>query len=227
MGKVLAIGDIHTKSWIMEWVVNAMSSYDKVVFCGDYADDFNAGPKDTLSTWKLLKSLQSKFPNKINLVLGNHDYIYVYDTPSLQTGYNHITYTLINSPENKDLKEWLLKMPVTLEIDGVTYSHAGITNEWSGIQDANNLWGDNSPIWARPYGSVTYKDKPQVFGHTPMETCLEVQPYVWCIDTFSTMPDGSLCGDGSALEVIDGKKFAKILLRGEKRHDNSRIKRLT
>ena len=217
MSKVLAIGDIHTKSWIIERVAKAISSYDKVVFCGDYADDFSASPQDTINTWRALKSLQSKFLNQINLVLGNHDYIYIYDTPSLQSGYNNITYTLINSPENKDLKEWLLKMPITLEIDGVTYSHAGITNEWSGAQNTNGLWNDTSPLWARPYGSVTYKNTPQVFGHTPMETCLEVQLHVWCIDTFSTMPDGSLFGDGSVLEVIDGKKFSKIFLGKEKK----------
>lgn len=210
MSKVLAIGDIHTKNWIIKRVSKIIGNYDKVVFCGDYADDFNAGPKDTLSTWKLLKSLQSKYKNKVNLVIGNHDYIYVHATSSLQTGYNQITQTLINAPENKDLKQWLIDMPTVLEIDGVTYSHAGITNEWSGDQATTGLWNDTSPIWARPHGSATYKNIPQVFGHTPMETCQEVQPKVWCIDTFSTMPDGSPFGDGSVLEIINGKKFSKI-----------------
>lgn len=212
MSKVLAIGDIHTKTWIINKVSKIIYIYDKVIFCGDYADDFSASSQDTINTWSMLKDLQSKHQNKVNLVLGNHDYIYVYDTPSLQTGYNPITHTLIDAPENKNLKKWLVNLSIIIEIDGVTYSHAGIANEWSGAQSVNGLWNDVSPIWARPDSSITYKNIPQVFGHTPSKTCYEIKHGVWCIDTFSTMPDGSSFGDGSVLQVIDGKKFSKLYL---------------
>ena len=212
MSRVLAIGDIHTKNWIIEKVSKIIDSYDRIVFCGDYADEFSANAQDSLTTWKLMKDLQTKHQTKVSLVLGNHDYIYVYDTPSLQTGYNPITHTLIDAPENKKLKNWLINLPIIIEIDGVTYSHGGITNEWSGDHDVNGLWNDVSPIWARPSNS-TYKDIPQVFGHTPINTCFEVQDHVWCIDTFSTMPDRTPFGDGSVLEILDGRKFSKIYLK--------------
>ncbi|MGI9027882.1 MAG: metallophosphoesterase [Candidatus Saccharimonadales bacterium] len=211
MGKILAIGDIHTKIWIIEKVAKAIKDYDQVIFCGDYADDFSASPQDSLDTWYTLKDLQIKNQGKIELVTGNHDYIYVNDTPSLQSGYNPITRVLIDSPENKALKEWLIGLPVKIEIDGVAYSHAGLANQWSGVEDVSGLWNDTSPIWARP-SNITYKDVPQVFGHTPSETCYEVKRGVWCIDTFSTMPDGTPFGDGSVLQVIDGKKFSKLYL---------------
>jgi len=213
MRKVPAIGDIHTKIWIIEKVAKVINDYDKVIFCGDYADDFDANPQNPLNTWKSLKDLQTKYQNKVNLVLGNHDYIYVYDTNSMQTGYNPITQTLIDTPENKNLKKWLARLPIIIEIDSVTYSHAGITKEWSGAQNVSGLWNDVSPIWARPSNGISYKDIPQVFGHTPMNTCNEVQDNVWCIDTFSTYSDGTPFGDGSVLEIIDGKKFTKIYLK--------------
>lgn len=212
MGKILAIGDIHTKIWIIEKVAKVIDDYDKVIFCGDYADDFNASPQDTLDTWNSLRDMQGQNRSKIELVIGNHDYIYVNDTPSLQSGYSPITHALIDAPENKNLKEWLTDLPVIIEIDGVTYSHAGIANEWSGVQDVGGLWNDMSPIWARPSSDITYKDTPQVFGHTPSETCYEIKHGVWCIDTFSTMPDGTPFGDGSVLQVIDGDKFSKLYL---------------
>ena len=208
MGRVLAIGDVHTKIWIIEKVARIIEDYDKIVFCGDYADDFSASPKDTLNAWTALKNMQTKSPDKIALVIGNHDYIYVNNTPSMQSGYNPITRVLIDSPENKALKEWLISLPIIIEIDGVTYSHAGITNQWPG----GNLWSDASPIWARPNSNSTYKDMPQVFGHTPSKTCYEVKKEVWCIDTFSTMPDGTPFGDESVLQVIDGKSFSKQYL---------------
>ncbi len=212
MGKILAIGDIHTKTWIIDKVAKLINNYDRVVFCGDYADDFNASPQNTLDTWNSLSNLQIKNQSKVELVMGNHDYIYVNDTPSLQSGYNPITRVLIDAPENKALKEWLIGLPIIIEIDGVTYSHAGISNQWSGSEDVNSLWNYMSPIWARPDSRITYKDIPQVFGHTPSKTSYEVKHNVWCIDTFSTMPDGTPYGDGSVLQIIDGKKFSKLYL---------------
>ena len=213
MSRVLAVGDIHTKTWIINKVSKIIDSYDRIVFCGDYADDFSANPQDSLNTWKALKDLQFRNQKKVSLVLGNHDYIYVHDTPSLQSGYNVITHTLINAPENKKIKNWLIGLPIIVEIDGVSYSHAGIANEWSGDEDFSGLWNDMSPIWARPGSNATYVDTPQVFGHTPTYTCREIQNGVWCIDTFSTMPDGSPFGDGSVLEIIDGKNFSKLYLK--------------
>ena len=213
MSKVLAIGDIHTKTWIVEQVENVVDNYDRIVFCGDYADDFAAKPQATLHTWSMLKKLQDKHPNKVSLVLGNHDYIYVYDTPSMQTGYNPTTHLLIDLPDNKKLRDWLRSLPIIVEIDQVMYSHAGITNKWSGAQDVPGLWNDTSPIWSRPNRDVAYKKIPQVFGHTPMTTCSEVHHNAWCIDTFSTMPDGEPFGDGSVLEITDGTKFSKIYLK--------------
>ncbi len=212
MGKILAVGDIHTKIWIIEKVAKVIDDYDKVIFCGDYADDFSASPQDTLNTWSALKDLQTNSQGKVELVIGNHDYIYVNNTPSLQSGYNPITHVLIDAPENKNLKDWLTSLPIILEIDGVSYSHAGITNEWSGAKNVDCLWNDTSPLWARPGGSITYSNIPQVFGHMPSETCYEVNKGVWCIDTYSTMPDGSPFGDGSVLQVIDSKKFTKLYL---------------
>ena len=94
----------------------------------------------------------------------------------------------------------------------MSYSHAGISNQWSGSEEVSGLWNDTSPIWARPGGNITYKDIFQIFGHTPSETCYEVQNGAWCIDTFSTMPDGSPFGDGSVLQIIDGKKISKLYL---------------
>ena len=212
MSKVLAIGDIHTKTWIVNKVSKIIDRYERIVFCGDYADDFSASPQDSIDTWKALKDLQLKYEYKVSLVLGNHDYIYVNNTPSMQSGYNPMTHVLIDAPENNDLKKWLTGLPIIIEIDGVTYSHAGISNEWSGTEDVTGLWNDTSPIWARPSGNITYKNIPQVFGHTPSDTCYEVKHGVWCIDTFSTEPDGKPFGDESVLQVIDGRKFFKLYL---------------
>lgn len=201
--KSLALGDIHTKTWIIDAAMKLVDDYDAIVFVGDYADDWDASPIRSLGTWQFLKYFQANYPDKVHILAGNHDYIYAHKTPSLQSGYNYVTQTLLNSPENKDLKDWLRDLPITLELDGVTYSHAGLTVSYT---DGNELWDDRSPLWARPQ-SANYKAINQCFGHTPSKTCWEVKPNVWCIDTFSTYQDGTPIGDQTVLEILDGEKF--------------------
>lgn len=206
--RVLAVGDLHTKLWIVEAVKRIVDDYDAIVFIGDYADDWGKGPVATIDIWKAVYDLQREHPDKVKVLMGNHDYGYVNHTKSISGGYNPIVQVLLYTPENKRLRRWLSELPVEMVIDGVTYSHAGVTEEWENSSDRANLWSDESPLWARPY-DYTYKDFPQVFGHTPSNTCWEIQPNVWCIDTFSTLPDGDFIGDCTVLEIIDGKKFNK------------------
>ena len=209
--KTLAVGDIHTKTWIIDRVEKLIDKYDAIVFCGDYADDWHKDALDSIETWNRLYLLHQAHPDKVKLVLGNHDFIYVRKTPSLQRGYNTITQLAINSPANNYLRQWLLGLPITLEVDGVTFSHAGIAKGWDGTQEMSDLWQDQSPIWARPQYSE-YLQVPQVFGHTPQRTCTELHPNIWAIDTFSTYSDGTPIGDHTVLEIKNGKTFKKIKL---------------
>lgn len=203
--KVLAIGDIHTKTWIIDKVVNHMNEYDAIVFVGDYADNWDAWPEDTIQTWDALAAL-SQHP-KVHCVMGNHDYAYVHHLEC--SGHQTLTQLLIDAPENKETKQWLQELPVSVELDGGVYSHAGYVKGWDEVN--HSLWAYNSPFWARPFLGYEYEPN-QVFGHTPSSTCDEIQPNVWCIDTFSTFPNGEPIGDQTVLEIIDGKRFNKISL---------------
>ena len=218
--RVLAIGDIHTKLDIIDKAWEVVDFYNAIVFVGDYADDWKASPQDAIETWKKLKDFQEAHPSKVKMVIGNHDYIYVNYTKSTQSGYSKFTQTLIDMPENRDLREWLRSLPVTLELDGVTYSHAGLTESY---KEGDNLWDDNSPIWARP-GDSEYRNIPQVFGHTPSRTCHRITENIWCIDTFSTYPDGENVGDKTVLEVQDGKLFRKRSLEKLYEQEEKRTK---
>ena len=210
--KTLAIGDLHTKAQIIDKVEKLIDNYDAVIFVGDYADDWNTSPLMTIAIWRRLKELQEKYGEKVTALIGNHDYSYILSFRPYSSGYNATTQMLLSTPENKELLSWLKDLPVTKELDGVVYSHAGIDISWNGSLDDNSLWADNSPLWTRP-DDTDYTDTPQVFGHTPSKTCYEVAPNIWCIDTFSTYPDGTPVGDGTVLEITDGKTFNKIKLK--------------
>jgi predicted phosphodiesterase len=209
--RVLAIGDIHCKTWIIDRVIELLPEYDRIVFVGDYADNWGASATDSVATWADLHVLSLANPEKLSLVRGNHDYIYTEQTPTLQSGFNPETQALLNSQGYQFLKEWLRALPIVLDVDGVTYSHAGIDERWDGGLSVGSLWTDVSPLWVRP-GSARYKSIPQVFGHTPQLTCTEIQPNIWAIDTFSQYPAGDQIGDGTVLEIVDGKTFTKRVL---------------
>lgn len=222
--KVLAIGDVHAKTWMLYEIAELVDLYDKVVFCGDYADNFNAPPTHTLATWRLVRQLMQAHPDKVHALIGNHDYSYIHpEIAGRSSGWNPVIFTLINTPEKKELKKWLLNLPISVEIEGVTYSHAGITNEWDGQQTVNSMWGQVSPIWARPReygGNVTYKEGLQVFGHSPSKKIWNPTPNTWCIDTFSQDQNNNFIGDKSLLEVVDGKDF-NIIPKEILNEDNS------
>jgi predicted MPP superfamily phosphohydrolase len=202
--RVLAIGDIHTKTWIIDLVEKVVNEYDAIVFCGDYADNWGARPINTVNTWKRLKALCDAHPGKVLPVLGNHDYAYLHDVSC--SGHNYTAEMLLHIPENRQLKDWLSALPISVELDGVTYAHAGVDERW----DGKNMWSDISPLWVRP-DWAQYKKVPQVVGHTPVETVTEVQPGIWLIDTFSQYHDGRPIGDGTVLAVTDGTHFDKVV----------------
>lgn len=214
--KILAIGDIHTKNWIIDEVEKIMDDYDAVVFCGDYADNWNTNPTHSMATWRLLKSLMNQ-NSKVHAVIGNHDFAYIHpQIAGRSSGWNAVTYQLINSPENKTIKTWLESLPPVLELDGVTFSHAGITEEWNGQTDVWSLWEEVSPIWARPReygGRITYKKIPQVIGHNASQKIWNPQEGIWCIDTFSENQQNEPIGDQTFLEIIDGKEFKVLTLK--------------
>lgn len=216
--RVLAVGDIHTKHWIFDAVERVIDNYDTVVFCGDYADDWNMSADESIRTWERLKALMDTHPNKIRAVLGNHDYIYVNRTPTAQSGYNPTTQVLLDMPANKQLKHWLTALPLTLRLDGVVYSHAGLDEQWDSKYTIESIWSNTSPIWTRPEwaeyrrSALTRKRIMQVVGHTPQQTVTELVPGVWGIDTFSTYEDGTPIGDRTTLEVTDGRVFTPVKL---------------
>lgn len=222
--KILACGDIHAKPWIVDEIEKLVNNYDAIVFCGDYADNWNTPAVETIKTWEKVKHLSDNNQN-VYALIGNHDFAYIHNEISgHSSGWNPSTHAILNFPDNKDIKEWLLSLRITVKIDGVTFSHAGVTNEWDGDISVHGLWNDLSPIWARPQefgGESTYKDIPQVFGHNPNGFIWYVCKNAICIDTFSERRDNSSIGDNTVLEIIDGIKTNVIKINKNENNNNT------
>jgi len=129
--KFLSIGDIHGHDFWKGLVLNP-SDFDVIVFVGDYVDSFEKS-NDTIKN-NLLDIIEFKktYPDKVILLLGNHDIQYALNSPaSSQMNYHcsgyrpemHFDlYDIFH--ENKDLFQ------AAYQYENYIWTHAGIHRGW-------------------------------------------------------------------------------------------------
>lgn len=125
--KIIVVGDTHGRSF---WKLIATQSFDKFVFIGDYWDSFDIPFQTQYDNFKEIIKFKEVNPDKVVLLLGNHDYHYLpvaqyygekYSGFQKQHRYE-IGHTL---QANKSL----FKMAY-LHQDKYLFTHAGVTNTW-------------------------------------------------------------------------------------------------
>jgi hypothetical protein len=121
--KHLIIGDLHGKDC---WKDVDINLYDKVVFLGDYVDDWTL--PDLKIYQNLLEIIKLKQDNRkrIVLLLGNHDVQYLYYPDFLCSGFRPTMQKFLTSLfyGNRQLFQ------VAYQRKNHLFSHAGITNAW-------------------------------------------------------------------------------------------------
>ena len=224
--KILVLGDIHLKPRHFDRADKILASgqADLCVQMGDLVDDwgeeFNVGLYE--KTLRRAIKFNEDHPETL-WCLGNHDF-----------GYANITYgpresghSVIAEPFVRPLLEQSPQQVLHI-VDGVFFTHAGLTQEWvdrqrilTGAEGAlsdeqllrlvnyaapDELWQENSPIWARPQMDdyKMYPAKLQVVGHTPVRTA-EEKNKVLSTDTLSTNHLGVPIGD-QRLVIVDTEK---------------------
>ena len=199
MSRVLVIPDVHNKTAIWDYATTLLreeSTLDYAVVLGDTIDDFYNVDQDYRINMAKMVVFNYEFPNTVWL-LGNHEISYLIDRP--------VTGNITSGKRWAERYVDNFKPMIVWEDGSVVFSHAGVWNQYCeysptkiNSMDYQELWRDDSPIWARPQldnGTVTYtaegeySDKLQVIGHTPTPTIQFVstpkQRYLSC-DVFST-----------------------------------------
>lgn len=121
--RVLVIPDSHLKTWVIEHGLElAKKLYcDKIILLGDYFDDWDAADIAYDNMLDYLKNLLRSNPNVIPL-FGNHELSYLGHRCS---GFNYFKADKIRRAiENDNRFIWCIA------VDGVLYSHAGVTRGW-------------------------------------------------------------------------------------------------
>lgn len=205
--KLLVIGDIHTHYEKAERIIKKFNDY-KIIFVGDYFDQFNDTVVDNECTAEWLKSSLEN-PNRIHLK-GNHDEHYDPRVNIFCSGYTGDKKKAINNVLS--IEDWNKLKYFHFE-NNWWFSHAGITNHWFShplkntidfnsvekvIDDAitrqrigdvhNAIWAsDNFRGGPHPKGGILWCDWRnldlipnfnQVVGHTPVHKIISIHDEV-------------------------------------------------
>lgn len=136
--KVLFVGDVHTHNYIFDDVNRLDKKYNfyRVVFLGDYIDDWLSSGYDSINTLNKIIELKNSNKDKYIMLLGNHEMSYL--------GYPCSGHQF---EQEKEIQNILLK---NIDLFNLWYSinlgdkhyyctHAGITNSYiHGVIDRIN-----------------------------------------------------------------------------------------
>lgn len=121
--KHIAIGDIHGRD---SWQRVNTKLYEKVVFLGDYVDSYDLFDLAILENLKKIIALKKRQPEKVELLLGNHDAHYLH--------YPRFECSGFRPTMQRDLTTLFCKnadlFQIAYQKDNYLFTHAGVTNNW-------------------------------------------------------------------------------------------------
>ena len=125
--KIAYLTDLHGKSL---WEEVAPEKYDKIIFGGDYVDAFGLTNEEILTNLLGIIYFKQKYPDKIELLVGNHDIQYILYGHALGrkvlcSGFRS---NMVNTlHEIFSFYKSIFK--AAYQIDNILFTHAGISLE--------------------------------------------------------------------------------------------------
>lgn len=207
--KILIVPDVHGRKFWHK-AIEMIDEVDQVVFLGDYLDPYGHEGihfEDAVMEFEDVLAFKEDYPDKVVLLLGNHDMHY------LQTQFmdcsrlnvwrrveihdmfmNNIDkFQLIYETENYLFshsglyKEWMNKYELSL--DDLKDYKTFLKNRWETLQDCSYYRGGwnkvGSCVWADIRESVEnelYSDKRQIVGHTQLSEKPYITSRIACLD---------------------------------------------
>lgn len=209
MSKILIVPDVHGRKFWHK-AKEMINEVDRVVFLGDYLDPYpyeKINFQNALDEFDEILEFKEKYPNKVILLVGNHDMHYIklcfMDCSRLNTWMRVDIHDIFMN--NID------KFQLIYPYDTYLFSHAGVYQEWL---DSNNLTIDNlldfkdfikthwrtlqdvsvyrggwinvgSCVWADINESVNNKlhsNNRQIVGHTQLSEKPYITTKIACLD---------------------------------------------
>lgn len=164
MTKIIAIGDLHGRD-IWKKIVEKEVDADKFIFIGDYFDSFDIPFEKQAENFNNLLEFKTWNPEKVTLLIGNHEYHYFWFAKEKYSGYQTAHVADITEVLNTARKEGLLEMAYQVNYPDKKYlfTHAGITQTWYG--NNYNILSPEQNL-AKEINDIFY-DHPEAFRFTP------------------------------------------------------------
>lgn len=136
--KILIFGDIHGRTFWKKPLEDHFDKVDKVVFLGDYFDPYEDEGieyefEDMVSNFNEIIKLKADNPDKVVLLLGNHDFHYKNDLfceIAQSTRFSHWHHRAYEKLFNDNSKYFELCHIEYVNKKRVIFTHAGITEFW-------------------------------------------------------------------------------------------------
>ena len=168
--KILIIPDIHGRDF---WRQAIDSDADKIIFLGDYLDHY---PDEStyyhdIANFLEILDFKRKFPDKVTLLLGNHDWSYyneeIYRSEDYWCRHDHKNHDIIHKlfEDNKDLFELYYEIPnfcKGIKQEKLLFTHAGFTNHY--FNEASK-WFDTKDISEICSNLFEPKNHPALIGY--------------------------------------------------------------
>lgn len=225
--KIIALGDTHGRD-MWKSIVRVEEDFDKLIFIGDYFDTREGiDVSKQIENFKEILEFKKTNPEKVILLIGNHDYHYLKGCGETYSGYQQYAAMDINEVLQPALTSGYLQ--VCHVYDEYVFSHAGLTNTWCenneidlyNIEESVNVrfmknmesfrfeYGENldrsgddvtqSPIWVRI--PSLFRDMVKGFtyivGHTTVKE-MHMASNIIAIDCLSTSNEYLVIQDGNA-----------------------------
>jgi hypothetical protein len=117
------IGDLHG---LENWRDIYIPGFDKLIFLGDYVDSDSLSDTVLLKNLERIISLKKKYPEKIVLLLGNHDVQYLHFPRHRCTGFRPSMQPALTKLFNTNRHFFQM----AYQYRNYIFTHAGITNSW-------------------------------------------------------------------------------------------------
>ena len=132
---IISIGDIHGHDtwkaglnyWRPEEEKTLVDQFDKIVFIGDYVDDFDKTDNEIYNNFIEIIELKKKYPEKVILLLGNHDVQYFIESQKGNaSGFRKSMYLRLKElfTQNEKLFQ------IAYQYKNYLWTHAGIHRGW-------------------------------------------------------------------------------------------------
>ena len=194
VNKVLIVPDVHGRTFWEKPVEKELNNVDKIIFLGDYLDPYpreGISPEESIEVFKKIIDLKIPNPDKIILLIGNHDWHYISNDVNPCSRYDRYNAREIKEIFNKNIDLFR----IAWKCGKYLFSHAGIMKEWMekycGCQDIDDFLEHESKayssLWIAPrirggyewFGSCVWNDVRdftndipgtfQIFGHTQLK----------------------------------------------------------